>query len=257
MSTAAPATGIAPATMIVPPSSAPAEGRGPTVRLLSYDFEIPPISSLAEFQEWVASDRFPERGRIDYIAGCIEVDMSPEDLYCHGTLTSELHWGVAGRVKRICGGQTFVKQARLVSPEGDLSAEPDILYVSFESLQSGRVVRRPWVNDAERYIAFDGAADLAIEAVSNSSVKKDMTRLPAAYYRAQVTEFGLVDARGEELLFQLCRRGKAAFEAAPRDAEGYQYSAVLSCWYKLERYRDKVGDWAYELKEKPPQEDSP
>jgi hypothetical protein len=32
------------------------------------------------FQRWVESGAFPENGRIDYLQGDIEVDMSPEDL---------------------------------------------------------------------------------------------------------------------------------------------------------------------------------
>ena len=55
----------------------------------------------------------------------------------------------------------------------------------------------------------------------------------------------------KNLIFQIYRRGMTAFEPAAIDPEGYQYSAVLDCWYRLERYRDEVGDWAYELKEKP------
>jgi hypothetical protein len=42
--------------------------------------EIPYFHSLAEFRAWALSDDFPERGRIDYIDGRIEVDMSPENL---------------------------------------------------------------------------------------------------------------------------------------------------------------------------------
>jgi len=42
--------------------------------------EIPTIHNLAEFRRWALSEDFPERGRIDYIAGKIEVDMSPEDM---------------------------------------------------------------------------------------------------------------------------------------------------------------------------------
>jgi hypothetical protein len=230
---------------------------GMIVHLRDESIEVPPIRSLADFRRWTASDGFPERGRIDYIDGWIEVDMSPEDLYCHGTLTSELHFGVAGRVKRLRRGQTFVKQARLVSTEGNLSVEPDILYESFESLQSGRVTRKPKASDERQFVEFEGAADLTIEAVSDSSVQKDTRQLPHLYYRANVTEFWLVDARGERLSFQIYRRGPTAFEPAPVDAEGYRYSAVLDCWYRLERHRDKVGDWAYELKEKPATENMP
>lgn len=248
---------VATPPLIVGPAPAGEARCGIVLHLRDESIEIPPISSLAEFRQWLASDSFPQRGRIDYIDGCIEVDMSPEDLYCHGTLTSELHWGVVNRVKRLRSGQTFVKQARLISTDGNLAAEPDILYVSFESLRSGRVTRNPRVNDTERFIAFEGAADLTIEAVSDSSVRKDMRQLPALYYRANVTEFWLVDARCENLLFQIYRRGSAAYEPAPMDTVGYQYSAVLACWYRLERYRDDAGDWAYELKEKPAREDSP
>ncbi len=49
--------------------------------------EIPlTLRSLAEFRQWALSPEFPERGRIDYLAGRIEGDMSPEDICCHGTL---------------------------------------------------------------------------------------------------------------------------------------------------------------------------
>jgi hypothetical protein len=36
---------------------------------LEDDFEIPLVSSFDEFREWARSDDFPERGRIDYLAG--------------------------------------------------------------------------------------------------------------------------------------------------------------------------------------------
>jgi Uma2 family endonuclease len=238
------------------PQAAP-HRRDITVRLLDYDIEIPPIHSLAEFQEWAESDSFPQRGRIDYIAGSIEVDMSPEDLYCHGTLTSEIHLVVASRVKQTRRGQTFFKQTRLYSPAGDLSAEPDILYVSFDSLRSGRVILRPRKSDAERFIAFEGAADLAIEVVSNSSVAKDTRRLPQLFYRANVAEFWMAVGRHENLIFHIFHRGRSQFERVPMDAEGYQQSAVLDGRYRLDRYRDEVGQWAYELKEKPAAEASP
>ena len=45
--------------------------------------EIPlTLRSLADFRGWAQSEGLPERGRIDYISGRIEVDMSPEDLFC-------------------------------------------------------------------------------------------------------------------------------------------------------------------------------
>src|SRR6266511_1101783 len=49
--------------------------------LLEHGIEIPVIRDLADFRRWALSDAFPQRGRIDYIAGRIEVDMSPEDAH--------------------------------------------------------------------------------------------------------------------------------------------------------------------------------
>ena len=44
-----------------------------------------------------------------------------------------------------------------------------------------------------------------IEIVSDSSVAKDTRRLPAAYHKAGVGEFWLVDARGPETSFTIHR----------------------------------------------------
>ncbi len=53
--------------------------------------EVPlTVGSLADFRRWALSDDFPETGRIDFIDGRIEVDMAPEDFFCHGTLKSEI-----------------------------------------------------------------------------------------------------------------------------------------------------------------------
>jgi Uma2 family endonuclease len=243
-------TDVHGATLVVPGAAVPSEQGTTAVRLLDDDIAIPCIHSLADFRQWAVSEEFPQRGRIDYVAGCIEVDMSPQDLYCHGTVNGEIFFGLATRVKQTMRGQIFIGQTRVSSPEGNLSAEPDVLFVSYEALRSGKIVRCPKANDPDRFIEFEGGADLVVEAISDSSVRKDTVRLPQAYYRANVTEFWLVDARRESLLFHIHRRGPTAFEPIQPDAEGYQYSAVMECWYRLERYRDQAGNWAYELKEK-------
>lgn len=54
--------------------------------LFEEQVEVPlSIQTLEDFRRWALSDDFPERGRIDYIDGRIEVDMSPEDMFTHGT----------------------------------------------------------------------------------------------------------------------------------------------------------------------------
>src|SRR3984893_15854975 len=107
----------------------------PAVVLLDKDVRIPGyVHALEEFRRWSHSEQFPERGRIDYLQGDIEVDMSPEDLYTHGTvkvaIASRLHGFVAEQGR----GYVFVDRARVVSPTASLSVEPDVVVVLWESL---------------------------------------------------------------------------------------------------------------------------
>ena len=59
------------------------------------------LRTLDDFRQWALSDSFPQRGRIDFIAGMIEVEMAPEDLFCHGTLKTEIITVLGERVKPI------------------------------------------------------------------------------------------------------------------------------------------------------------
>ena len=214
--------------------------------------EIPmDIGSLAEFRRWVVTSEAPERGRIDYIAGRIEVDMTFEDLFCHGTLKTELVRAVGQRIKTTRQGHLFTDSTRVSSVPADLSADPDLVFVSNESIASGQVRLIPKAGgEPGRYVELEGAVDLIAEIVSDSSVSKDTRRLPRAYYQAGVREFWLIDARGEELLFQIHHAGDAAFETVPADADGFQRSNVLNASYKLERHQDPRGLWSYDLLEK-------
>ncbi len=45
---------------------------------------------LMEFRLWAQTEDFPEQGRIDFLQGGLEIDMSPEDLYTHGTTKLEI-----------------------------------------------------------------------------------------------------------------------------------------------------------------------
>ena len=90
--------------------------------------EIPlDIRSLADFRRWATSDAFPQRGRFDYVAGSIEVDMSPEDLHTHGKLKTELVAVLWQRIKQNQLGELYSDRARVSCPDADLSVEPDLM----------------------------------------------------------------------------------------------------------------------------------
>lgn len=215
--------------------------------------EVPMIGSLAEFRRWALSDNFPQRGRIDYLDGHIEVDMSPEDIYCHGVLKTEIILGLAAWNKRVRKGLLLSDCSRISCPDAGLSAEPDILLVSHQSIADGRVTLVPKATAEEgRYVELEGSADLVVEIVSDSSVRKDTVRLPTAYYRAGVDEFWLIDARGDDLFFQIQRRGPSGFVPSEVDAEGFQRSLVMGCRFRLRRQHDETGNWDYDLEQTKP-----
>jgi Uma2 family endonuclease len=216
--------------------------------LLDLEVEIPTIRNLAEFRQWAISDAFPERGRIDYIAGRIEVDMSPEDFFTHGTLKTRVATEISDRVEELDLGHTLIAETRISSVPGDVSAEPDVVVITHEAFDAGRVTLVPKASgEPDRFVEVEGGPDLVVEIVSDSSVKKDTKRLPPAYFAAGVRELWLIDARGKELVFQIHRRGESGFEAIQGDAEGYQRSEVLDAAYLLERSRHQRGHWIYRL----------
>jgi Uma2 family endonuclease len=85
--------------------------------------------------------------------------------------------------------------------QSEESAEPDIVFVSHEALLADRVHLVPGSSqEPGRYVELEGAADLIVEIVSDSSVGKDTRRLPEAYSRAGVREFWLADARNDPVV---------------------------------------------------------
>lgn len=219
--------------------------------IISDQVEVPlEINSLAKFRRWATSKTFPDQGRIDYVANHIEVDMSPENLFSHGSLKVEIARVFANRVKRNDSGHVFSDRTRISCPTAGLSAEPDVVYLSHQSLDN-RVARLLPKADGGNgdFVEIEGPPDIVVEIVSDGSVKKDTVRLPAAYYESGVAEFWLVDARGKDLLFQIHDRGNAAYEKVAVAATGFQHSNVFGCQFQLQRTRHTRGHWVYDLLE--------
>ena len=221
-----------------------------TTIALDEQFEIPMnLQSLTEFRRWALSDGFPDYGRIDYVTGRIEVDMSPEDFFCHGTLKSEIHGVLHQKVKQGKLGYLVTDSTRVSCPIAELSAEPDIVFVSHDSISNGRARLVPkTTGEPGRYVEVEGAPDLVVEIVSDRSVVKDTERLPKAYYRAGVLEYWIADARTEPLRFRIQHRGALEFEDVATDEEGYQRLAVFGCSFRLDGERDSHGHWSFDLR---------
>jgi Uma2 family endonuclease len=224
----------------------------PAVVLLDDEVRIPgEVHALEEFRRWSYGEQFPERGRIDYLHGDIEVDMSPEDLDTHGTVKVAIAARLHALVAEPGRGYVFVDRARVVSTAAALSVEPDVVVVLWDSLEAGRIRKVPSTPPVPgRYVELEGAPDLVVEVVSNSSVGKDRKRLPSLYARAGVPELWLVDARGETPAFEIWARGASGYErVAPEGplAEGWTPSPVLGCRFRLRRRTFREGHSIYNL----------
>lgn len=174
--------------------------------------------------------------------------MSPEDLQTHGTLKAEVAAVLQERIARAGRGQVFVDKARVSSTLAELSAEPDVVAVLWESLESGRVRYVPDARAREgRSREIEGGPDLVVEIVSDSSVTKDTRRLPGLYARAGVPELWLIDARGAEIDFRLQVLEGGSYSPVLADAEGRVFSRALGCHVRLTRKRERLGTWQYRL----------
>jgi Uma2 family endonuclease len=219
--------------------------------ILDEDVQIPAgVHTLSRFRRWTQEDHFPDRGRIDYLDGDLEVDLSPEDIYTHGVvktaIAAELHALV---VKRRLGN-VLVDSTRVVSPAAGLSAEPDVAVILWESLKAGRVREVPAQRaGGDRFIEFEGA-DLVVEIISDRSVRKDRDRLPRLYAQAGIPELWLVDARGEDLFFAVHTLGPAGYVRQRPRAGRWLRSPVLNVYVRLTRQKTELSRWSYELESK-------
>lgn len=198
---------------------------------------------LAGFRAWAISPRFPERGRIDFLAGNLEVDMSPEDLHTHGVVKSAIAAALQRMVAHAELGTVYISRARISSPQADFSVEPDVVVAFWETLDSGRLRFIPEANPRE----MEGAPDLVVEIVSDSSESKDLVLLPLLYAAAGIPEIWLVDIREKTIHFEIRSLGPNGYETVEPDAEGWRSSPRLGRRFRLVRQEMRPGRWIYRL----------
>jgi Uma2 family endonuclease len=209
-----------------------------------------PLAALSfdGFRTWAQSGSFPDTGRIDFLAGEIEVEMSPEDLRTHSLVKTALALGLGNLVTERRLGWLFIDRTRLSSPTAQLSTEPDLVVVLRDSIEQGRACFRSWnQSHPERLTEIEGAADLVVEIVSHSSVGKDTKRLPLLYARAGIPELWIADARGRDLRFQIHVLRGGAYAPVEADADGWMESARLGAAFRLVRQSSPFTAWEYTL----------
>lgn len=212
-------------------------------------FQIPAAAFTFEgFRRWAQSDDFPETGRIDYLAGDVDVDMSPEEISTHSLVKSAFALGLGILIAERNLGCLFIDRTRVSSPASQLSVEPDLTVLSWTSLQEGKTRLRSWSKaNPDRLTEIEGPVDLVVEIVSDSSVGKDTKRLPSLYAQAGVPELWLTDARGKRLRFDVHTLRDGAYARVEPDAEGWILSPRLGAAFQLVRAKAPFVGWSYTL----------
>lgn len=206
------------------------------------------VHELAAFRRWAHSDAFPEKGRVDFIQGEVELDMSPEDLDTHGTPKVDVSAALCDEVRRRDLGRIWVDSTRLSNDEAQLSVEPDIILFLWETLESGRARLVPRAGgEPGRYVEIEGTADLIVEVVSDSSERKDTERLRERYFRAGVREYWILDARGSKLSFTVLRRTSRGYVAVRPGRGAFLQSRVLGRAVRVTRSPARMGLMTYRL----------
>jgi Uma2 family endonuclease len=203
----------------------------------------PDAHTLAGFRRWVHSAAFPEKLRCHFIRGTIYLDMTQESI--------DTHVAVKGAVFRTLLNQVFDNDLGEFYPDGVLltnkaaqvSNNPDGIAALWSTLESGRL---RYVHKKGKAVELQGTPDWVMEVVSDSSVKKDTQQLRRAYHQARIPEYWLIDARGDEIAFQILHWRKSGYVAAVTE-DGWHLSRVFDRAFRMERERNRLGSWAYTL----------
>ena len=206
-------------------------------------------TTLAGFRQWCDSDDFPHEGRIAFLGGELFIDMTWERLASHVLVKSAVYNALGPRVDRKDMGKFFPDGAGLVNVAANVANAPDGMFASWSSFAEGRVRKVPSNRKPDDYAELEGTPDWVMEIFSDSSVTKDTKQLLKFYYLAGNPEYWLIDARGDELHFQILRHEPEGYVAQPSKS-GWQFSPVFGAAFRLTRTKDRLGDWAYRLETK-------
>ncbi len=203
--------------------------------------------SLDGFRKWAHSPKFPKRGKISFVSDEVYLDMSPEEIRSHLSVKGDVFGALWSFCRLTNVGIAYADGAFLVNEEAGLATEPDLMFCRHETIESGQVHLRELVPGSGRQVEIHGSPDLVVEIVSKSSVTKDKKRLRDAYFRAGITEYWLIDARGEVIEFDVLTRGESGYVAAIADENGFRSSVALAKQVCLTRELNRIGGWRYTL----------
>ena len=97
---------------------------------------------------------------------------------------------------------------------------------------------------------MEGTPDCVLEVLSDGSVKKDLETLRELYWKARIPEYWLVDARKDDIHFDILRYAQDGYQQTPSD-DGWQRSEILGRSFRIERTTDPLGLAQFVIQVKP------
>jgi Uma2 family endonuclease len=180
------------------------------------------------------------------VDGEIWLSMSPESLETHNKVKGEFTSALLRLIRERDLGEGYCDRALFSNVDAKVSTEPEFLFVSWTASETGRVTLSRRRQRQEEFIEIVGTPDLVLEVLSDSSLRKDRVRLKAAYENARIPEYWMVDARGDEIAFQILRLDGDVYRPSAA-ADQPQASGVLGARFQLRRARNRVGRFSYTL----------
>ena len=202
------------------------------------------VTDIDSFRDWLDEEDVPEKLRAWFLKGKVWVDMSREQLDSHLDVKAEFTGVLRALAKAAKSGRVYPDGVLLTNRPAGLSGNPDMVFVSNEAVEAGRVKRVPGKEGG--FVELDGTPDMVLEVVSDSSEKKDNQTLREAYWEAGIPEYWLVDARGDDIEFDILKRGPKGYTAT-RKAGGWVKSAVFGRSFRLTRGTDRGGNPRFTL----------
>lgn len=202
------------------------------------------VVDLGSFDRWSDSEGFPEDGDIWWLCGEVWADMGMEQIFSHVDLKGAIFAVLYLLVKEQALGKMLTDGARLRNPLADISGKPDGMFFSTSTLESDRIRLRRGARGG--FVVVEGSPDMVLEVVSDSSVEKDTVVLMDAYWKAGIPEYWLVDARGDQLRFDILRHRPKGYKRSA-NKNGWMTSQVFSRSFRLTVKVDRAGRPDYSL----------
>lgn len=198
------------------------------------------------FRAWAVSDAFPDRGKLSFIAGGLIVDMSPESMEEHSDVKTEICRVLSALVRERKLGRLHIDGVLVTVPAAGVANEPDALFLSRETIQSGRLTFTPEKGRPQSSKEIVGPVDWVLEIVSPSSRRKDTVELREAYFKAGIPEYWLIDVLEDDIRFEILVPASDGY-AAVAPVDGFLASPVFGRAFQLTREKEEDGFWQYTL----------